>query len=136
MAFNQNFKKVTEVINIENSSLDDGGDAFKQTYDEVVKVINTQYDSSHLDAISPLVKNLIAMDEVQTEKFYDEVINQSSVSNSNEDEFIKLKQHMLNRKNKKEAVLDSVYSSCARMAAQIAIQRTCTAAIKASEVLA
>ena len=136
MAFNQNFKQVTEVINIENSSSGDGGDAFKQTYDEVVKVINTQYDSSHLDAISPLVKNLIAMDEVQTEKFYDEVINQSSVSNSNEDEFIKLKQHMLNRKNKKEAVLDSVYSSYARMAAQIAIQRTCTAAIKASEVLA
>ena len=108
MAFNQNFKKVTEVINIENSSLDDGGDAFKQTYDEVFKVINTQYDSSHLDAISPLVKNLIAMDEVQTEKFYDEVINQSSVSNSNEDEFIKLKQHMLNKKNKKEAILEYI----------------------------
>ena len=108
MAFNQNFKKVTEVINIENSSLGDGGDAFKQTYDEVFKVINTQYDSSHLDAISPLVKNLIAMDEVQTEKFYDEVINQSSVSNSNEDEFIKLKQHMLNKKNKKEAILEYI----------------------------
>ena len=108
MAFNQNFKQVTEVINIENSSSGDGGDAFKQTYDEVVKVINTQYDSSHLDAISPLVKNLIAMDEVQTEKFYDEVINQSSVSNSNEDEFIKLKQHMLNKKNKKEAILEYI----------------------------
>ena len=108
MAFNQNFKKVTEVINIENSSLDDGGDAFKQTYDEVFKVINTQYDSSHLDAISPLVKNLIAMDEVQTEKFYDEVIKQSSVCNSNEDEFIKLKQHMLNKKNKKEAILEYI----------------------------
>lgn len=108
MAFNQNFKKVTEVINIENSSLGDGGDAFKQTYDEVFKVINTQYDSSHLDAISPLVKNLIAMDEVQTEKFYDEVIKQSSVSNSNEDEFIKLKQHMLNKKNKKEAILEYI----------------------------
>ena len=49
MAFNQNFKQVTEVINIENSSSGDGGDAFKQTYDEVVKVINTQYDSSHLE---------------------------------------------------------------------------------------
>ena len=32
--------------------------------------------------------------------------------------------------------LDSVYMSQARMAAQIAIQRTCTAAIKASEVFA
>ena len=32
--------------------------------------------------------------------------------------------------------LGSVYSSQARMAAQMAIQRTCTAAIKASEVLA
>lgn len=116
MAFNQNFKKVTEVINIENSSSGDGGDAFKQTYDEVVKVINTQYDSSHLDAISPLVKNLIAMDEVQTEKFYDEVINQSSVSNSNEDEFIKLKQHMLNRKNKKEAVLEYIKTGTTTLA--------------------
>lgn len=116
MAFNQNFKKVTEVINIENSSLGDGGDAFKQTYDEVFKVINTQYDSSHLDAISPLVKNLIAMDEVQTEKFYDEVINQSSVSNSNEDEFIKLKQHMLNRKNKKEAVLEYIKTGTTTLA--------------------
>ncbi len=116
MAFNQNFRKVTEVINIENSSLGDGGDAFKQTYDEVFKVINTQYDSSHLDAISPLVKNLIAMDEVQTEKFYDEVINQSSVSNSNEDEFIKLKQHMLNRKNKKEAVLEYIKTGTTTLA--------------------
>ena len=116
MAFNQNFRKVTEVINIENSSLGDGGDAFKQTYDEVVKVINTQYDSSHLDAISPLVKNLIAMDEVQTETFYDEVINQSSVSNSNEDEFIKLKQHMLNRKNKKEAVLEYIKTGTTTLA--------------------
>lgn len=116
MAFNQNFKQVTEVINIENSSLGDGGDAFKQTYDEVFKVINTQYDSSHLDAISPLVKNLIAMDEVQTEKFYDEVINQSSVSNSNEDEFIKLKQHMLNRKNKKEAVLEYIKTGTTTLA--------------------
>ncbi len=116
MAFNQNFKQVTEVINIENSSSGDGGDAFKQTYDEVVKVINTQYDSSHLDAISPLVKNLIAMDEVQTEKFYDEVINQSSVSNSNEDEFIKLKQHMLNRKNKKEAVLEYIKTGTTTLA--------------------
>lgn len=108
MAFNQNFKKVTEVINIENSSLGDGGDAFKQTYDEVFKVINTQYDGSHLDAISPLVKNLIAMDEVQTEKFYDEVIKQSSVPNNNEDEFNKLKQHMFNKKNKKEAILEYI----------------------------
>lgn len=116
MAFNQNFKQVTEVINIENSSSGDGGDAFKQTYDEVFKVINTQYDSSHLDAISPLVKNLIAMDEVQTEKFYDEVINQSSVSNSNEDEFIKLKQHMLNRKNKKEAVLEYIKTGTTTLA--------------------
>ena len=39
-------------------------------------------------------------------------------------------------KNNRVVQLDSVYSSCARMAAQIAIQRTCTAAIKASEVLA
>ena len=75
---------------------------------EVFKVTNTQYDSSHLDAISPLVKNLIAMDEVQTEKFYDEVIKQSSVPNNNEDEFNKLKQHMFNKKNKKEAVLEYI----------------------------
>lgn len=108
MAYNQNFKSVTEVINIDNSSLGDGGDAFKQTYDEVFKVINTQYDSSHLDAISPLVQNLIAMDEIQTEKFYDEVVKQSSVSNNNEDGFIKLKQHMSNKKNKKEAVLEYI----------------------------
>ena len=33
-------------------------------------------------------------------------------------------------------LLDSVYTGYARIAAQMAIQRTCTAAIKASEVLA
>ena len=33
-------------------------------------------------------------------------------------------------------MLDSVYTNQVRMAAQIAIQRTCTAAIKASEVFA
>ena len=37
---------------------------------------------------------------------------------------------------RKSFCLGSVYSSQARMAAQMAIQRTCTAAIKASEVLA
>ena len=108
MAYNQNFKRVTEIINIDNSSSGDGGDAFKQTYDEVFKVINTQYDGSHLDAISPLVQNLIIMDEIQTEKFYDEVVKQSSVSNNSEDGFIKLKQHMSNKKNKKEAVLEYI----------------------------
>ncbi len=108
MAFNQNFKRVTEVINIDNPLLDNGGDAFKQTYDEVIKVINTQYDSSHLVAISPLVQNIIVMDEVQTEKFYDEIVKKSSASNNNEDEFIKLKQHMSNKKNKKEAVLEQI----------------------------
>lgn len=55
--------------------------------------------------------------------------------NGNDDE-VKEKLFSLFKSGNLEEALDSVYLSWERIAAQIAIQRMCTAAIKASEVLA
>lgn len=108
MGFNQKFGKVTEVINIDDPSLGDGGDSFKQAYDEVFKVINSCYDSTRLDAISPLVHNLIAMDDEQTKKFYDEIVKRSTSSDNDVEEFNKLNQQLSGKINKKEAVLEYI----------------------------
>ena len=108
MSFNQSFSKVTEVINIDNPSVPSSGDSFKQTYDEVLKVINTVYDSKELNTIAPLVDNVIALNKDQVELFYNEIVKRSSNTEDNAEAYNDLKQQLVGKSDKKEGLLEYI----------------------------
>lgn len=108
MSFKQNYKKVTEVVNIDNSSVTEGGEKFTQSYDEVFKVINTSYDGSELSTINPLVEKIFSMNTDQAELFYKKVEEHCIASGENTTEFQELNQKIKEKNNKKEGILEYI----------------------------
>lgn len=108
MAFNQSYKKVVEVVNIENSSEVNSGDSFKQSYDDVLKVINTVYDNTQLNTITPLVEKIISLNEDQTEQFYNEIVKRSSDTGSDAEAYRDLKQQLDGKNDKKKGILECI----------------------------
>lgn len=108
MAFNQSFKKVTEVVNLENTSAASSGESFTQSYEEVLKVINTSYDSTQLNTIMSLVEQVISLNEEQTEKFYEEIVKRSAANDNDAEAFRKLNQKVAGKSNKKEGILEYI----------------------------
>lgn len=108
MGFKQSFKKVTEVVNLENVSVPEGGDSFTQSYDEVLKVINTSYDGNQLNAILPLIKNVVSLDEEQMERFYNEISKHSADVDGDAEAFKDLNQKLVGKTDKKEGILEYI----------------------------
>ena len=108
MAFNQSYKKVVEVVNIENSSEVNSGDSFKQSYDDVLKVINAVYDNTQLNTITPLVEKIISLNEDQTEQFYNEIVKRSSDTGSDAEAYRDLKQQLDGKNDKKKGILECI----------------------------
>ena len=108
MAFDQSFDKVTKVVNIDNPSLSAGGDSFKQSYGEVLEVINTLYDGTERNTITPLVENVIALNEAQTEQFYNEIVKRSSDTGDYAESYKNLKKQLVGKSDKKEGFLEYI----------------------------
>lgn len=108
MGFKQSFKKVSEVVNLENTSVSEGGDSFNQSYDEVLKVINTSYDGNQLNAILPLIESVVSLDEEQMECFYNEISKHSADVDGDAGAFKELNQKLADKKDKKESILEYI----------------------------
>lgn len=108
MAFNQSFKKVTEVVNIDSLSDSESGEAFKQSYEDVCKVINTTYDAYQLAAINPLVESIISMNDEQAEKFYSEIAKRSYAYNEDSGDYSRLNKSIANKDDKKAGILEYI----------------------------
>lgn len=106
MGFRQSFQNVTEVVNLENASVPEGGNSFTQSYDEVLKVINTSYDGNQFNAILPLIESVVSLDEEQMERFYNEISKHSADANGDAEAFKVLNQTLVGKKDKKEGILE------------------------------
>lgn len=106
MAFNQTFNNVKTVKNFDDSNSSKDISGFNQTYNDVIEVINAQYDSKTLDTINPLVKKILDMDEIQAEKLYE--IIKSNNSGIGSSDYNRLKTILSDKKNKKDAILEYI----------------------------
>lgn len=113
MGFKQTFVNVKTVKNLDDINLNEEkkscNSGFEQHYEDIIEVINMQYDSSQLDKLNPLVHQIIKMDETQLNKFIIGI--QSSCSNKDEkdiEEYQKLEQTISKKVNKKEALLEYI----------------------------
>ena len=113
MGFKQTFVNVKTVKNIDDVNLNEEkkscSSGFEQHYQDIIEVINMQYDGSQLDTVNPLVYQIVKMDEIQLSKFIIGI--ESSCSNRDEkniEEYQKLEQTISKRENKKEAILEYI----------------------------
>ena len=113
MGFKQTFVNVKTVKNIDDVNLNEEkkscSSGFEQHYQDIIEVINMQYDGSQLDTVNPLVYQIVKMDETQLSKFIIGI--ESSCSNKDEkniEEYQKLEQTISKRENKKEAILEYI----------------------------
>ena len=113
MGFKQTFVNVKTVKNLDDVDLNEEkkscSSGFEQHYQDIIEVINMQYDGSQLDTVNPLVYQIVKMDETQLSKFIIGI--ESSCSNKDEkniEEYQKLKQTISKRENKKEAILEYI----------------------------
>lgn len=113
MGFKQTFVNVKTVKNIDDVNLNEEkkscSSGFEQHYQDIIEVINMQYDGSQLDTLNPLVYQIVKMDETQLSKFIIGI--ESSCSNKDEkniEEYQKLEQTISKRENKKEAILEYI----------------------------
>lgn len=108
MAFIQDYKKVVKVINIDSLSDSESGESFKQSYEDIYEVINTTYDTHQLEAINPLVEDIISMNNEQSDKFYSEIAKRSYAYNDDSGEFLKLNKSIANTDEKKAGILEYI----------------------------
>ncbi len=113
MGFKQTFVNVKTVKNLDDVDLNEEkkscSSGFEQHYQDIIEVINMQYDGSQLDTVNPLVYQIVKMDETQLSKFIIGI--ESSCSNKDEkniEEYQKLEQTISKRENKKEAILEYI----------------------------
>lgn len=113
MGFKQTFVNVKSVKNLDDVNLNEEkkscSSGFEQHYQDIIEVINMQYDGSQLDTLNPLVYQIVKMDETQLSKFIIGI--ESSCSNKDEkniEEYQKLEQTISKRENKKEAILEYI----------------------------
>ena len=113
MGFKQTFVNVKTVKNLDDVDLNEEkkscSSGFEQHYQDIIEVINMQYDGSQLDTVNPLVYQIVKMDETQLSKFIIDI--ESSCSNKDEkniEEYQKLEQTISKRENKKEAILEYI----------------------------
>ena len=113
MGFKQTFVNVKTVKNLDDVDLNEEkkscSSGFEQHYQDIIEVINMQYDGSQLDTVNPLVYQIVKMDETQLSKFIIGI--ESSCSNRDEkniEEYQKLEQTISKRENKKEAILEYI----------------------------
>lgn len=114
MAFNQTFNNVKTVKNFDDSNSSKDISGFNQTYNDVIEVINAQYDSKTLDTINPLVKKILDMDEIQAEKLYE--IIKSNNSGIGSSDYNRLKTILSDKKNKKDAILEYIKTGTVSLA--------------------
>ena len=113
MGFKQTFVNVKTVKNLDDVDLNEEkkscSSGFEQHYQDIIEVINMQYDGSQLDTVNPLVYQIVKMDETQLSKFIIGI--ESSCKNKDEkniEEYQKLEQTISKRENKKEAILEYI----------------------------
>lgn len=113
MGFKQTFVNVKTIKNLDDISLNEEkksySSGFEQHYQDIIEVINIQYDGSQLDTLNPLVHQIIKMDETQLSKFIIGI--ESSCANKDEEnieEYQKLEQTISKRENKKDAILEYI----------------------------
>ena len=113
MGFKQTFVNVKTVKNLDDVDLNEEkkscSSGFELHYQDIIEVINMQYDGSQLDTVNPLVYQIVKMDETQLSKFIIGI--ESSCSNKDEkniEEYQKLEQTISKRENKKEAILEYI----------------------------
>lgn len=113
MGFKQTFVNVKTIKNLDDISLNEEkksySSGFEQHYQDIIEVINIQYDGSQLDTLNPLVHQIIKMDETQLSKFIIGI--ESSCINKDEEnieEYQKLEQTISKRENKKDAILEYI----------------------------
>lgn len=113
MGFKQTFVNVKTIKNLDDISLNEEkksySSGFEQHYQDIIEVINIQYDGSQLDTLNPLVHQIIKMDETQLSKFIIGI--ESSCTNKDEEnieEYQKLEQTISKRENKKDAILEYI----------------------------
>lgn len=112
MAFKQNFEKVEKVVNVEDVSLsktESNSASFEQLYKVVGEVINTQYNSSLIKSVAPLVQKIIKLDERQMEEFVNAITVESEAFNEKDlIEYKKMEKMIKDKGDKKKAILEYI----------------------------